>query len=137
MPRKLTPPQHSAPAPSRTRRFAPAAGLTLIELAIAIFVLAAASIALLRSADQSRLVIGGEAPRLLARVAARNRAEELQLPGAAARLPQQTRLGGMVFTLQTRSKTTAAGLIKTEITARAATGEAAGLTLYLPAAGLP
>ncbi|UWQ35181.1 hypothetical protein K3555_21210 (plasmid) [Leisingera sp. M527] len=126
MPRKLTPPPHSAAT----------AGLTLIELAIAIFVLAAASIALLRSTDQSRLAIGGEAPRLLARIAARNRAEELQLPGAAAPLPGQTKLGGMVFTLQTRRETTAAGLVKTEITARAESGEAAALTLYLPAAGL-
>lgn len=124
MPRKLTPPP------------AAAAGLTLIELAIAIFVLAAASIALLRSADQSRLAIGGEAPRLLARITARNRAEELQLPAAAGPLPGHTSLGGLAFTLQTRRETTAAGLIKTEVTARAESGEAAALTLYLPAAGL-
>ena len=54
-------------------------GFTLLELALAILVLTLGSLAALRATDQSRLAIGGETPRLLARLAARNRAEELQL----------------------------------------------------------
>ncbi|MFZ7091507.1 type IV pilus modification PilV family protein [Primorskyibacter sp. 2E233] len=115
-----------------TRRSA-TRGMTLIELAIAIFVLTIGSIAALRAADQSARVVGGEMPRLLARIAARNRAEELkmQAPNTSGLKPQVT-LGGQVFTLSTVSETTAAGLAQTTITARAESGEGAQLVVYLP-----
>lgn len=106
-------------------------GLTLIELAVAVFVLAVGSIAAMRAADQSRLAIGGEAPRLLARVAVRNRIEELQLYGVSARLPDTVTLGGQVFTLSQDSAATEAGLIRMTVRAQASSGEGAQMVTYL------
>lgn len=107
-------------------------GLTLLELVIAVAVLAIGSIAAIRASDQSRVAIGGEAPRLLARIAARNRAEELQLLGATAQLPDTVHMGGQHFHLSTEREATAGGLIKATVTARAESGEGAQLILYLP-----
>ncbi|MCD9149788.1 prepilin-type N-terminal cleavage/methylation domain-containing protein [Pseudophaeobacter flagellatus] len=107
-------------------------GFTLIELALAILVLALGTLAALRASDQSRLAIGGETPRLLARIAARNRAEELQLyAGAGPALPAEVSQGGQQFLLTTRQEITAGGLIKTEIIARSTQGAGAQLFLYL------
>ncbi len=110
-------------------------GLTLLELIIAVAVLAIGSIAALRATDQSRIAIGGETPRLLARIAARNRAEELQFLGATTQLPGTVRMGGQDFRLSVERDTTAGGLIKATVTARAETGEGAQLILYLPPGG--
>lgn len=110
-------------------------GLTLLELAVAILVLAIGSLAAIRASDQSRLAIGGETPRLLARIAARNRAEELQLYGATGTpLPRQVALGGQSFDITTETEPTAGGLLRATVTARARTGEGATLILYLPGA---
>ena len=118
---------------SRPRQQDATAGLTLLELAVAILVLAIGSIAALRASDQSRLAIGGEAPRLLARIAARNRAEELQLYGiGGGALPGQVTLGGQRFDLDTDTEATAGGLLRATVTARAPSGEGATLVLYLP-----
>ena len=107
-------------------------GFTLLELALAILVLALGSLAALRATDQSRLAIGGETPRLLARLVARNRAEELQLyAGAGPALPAQVNMAGQPFTLETHQEITAGGLVKTRVTARAQSGEGAQLVLYL------
>lgn len=107
-------------------------GLTLIELAVAILVLALGSLAALRATDQSRLAIGGEMPRLLTRIAARNRAEELQILGATApSLSTEIRMGPHLIQLQTQREATAGGLIKTSVTARADSGEQTQLILYL------
>ena len=57
-------------------------GFTLLELAVAILVLALGSLAAVRASDQSRRAIGGEIPRLMARIAARNRAGGIAAPGA-------------------------------------------------------
>lgn len=107
-------------------------GLTLLELTVAIFVLALGSLAALRAADQSRHAIGAELPRLLARVAAENRLEELHLLGPAAlALPPQVLQGGQIFHLAVTREATEAGLFKTTVTARAESGEGAVLTGYL------
>ncbi|MEP2716391.1 prepilin-type N-terminal cleavage/methylation domain-containing protein [Pseudophaeobacter sp.] len=128
------------PAPHRPVEHRPATqrpgrgnrGFTLLELALAILVLALGTLAALRATDQSRLAIGGEAPRLLARIAARNRAEELQLyAGSGPALPGEVTLGGQRFRLVTAQEITAGGLIKTHVIARAESGEGAQLTLYL------
>ncbi|CUH89341.1 type II secretion system protein I [Phaeobacter sp. CECT 5382] len=109
-------------------------GLTLLELAVAILVLALGSLAALRATDQSRRAIGGEMPRLLARIAARNRAEELQLHGfSGPGLPREVQMGGQPIHLQVTHETTAGGLILAVVTARASSGEAAQLSLYLTA----
>ncbi|MGR3375615.1 type IV pilus modification PilV family protein [Salipiger abyssi] len=116
----------------RDRLTSGARGLTLLELAIAILVLAIGSIAALRATDQSRLAIGGETPRLLARIAARNRAEELRLYGPqGSALPDRVILGGQSVTLDTRTETTQSGLVRATVTARAQSGEGAQLTVYL------
>lgn len=107
------------------------AGLTLVELAVAVLVLSVASLAALRAADQSRVAAGGEAPRLLARIAARNRAEELQLYGTAHPLPGQVAQGGRSITLDTAVKPSAGGLLQATVTARADSGEGAQLVVYL------
>ena len=107
-------------------------GLTLLELVVTIVVLAIGSLAAIRATDQSRVAIGGEMPRLLVRIAAHNRAEELQLFGpAGGALPRQVQMGPFQMELSVRKETTAGGLIKATVTARADTGEGAGLTVYL------
>lgn len=127
--RQLLSPRRAA---DRARRPHSSRGFTLLELALAILVLTLGSLAALRATDQSRLAIGGEPPRLLARLAARNRAEELQLYGGTGpALPAEVALGGQRFRLETQQEITAGGLIKTRVTARAASGEGAQLTLYL------
>lgn len=116
----------------RRRRAQNSRGFTLLELALAILLLALGSLAALRATDQSRLAIGGETPRLLARIAARNRAEELQLyAGAGPALPAEVMLGGQRLRLKTHQEITAGGLIKTRVTARAPSGEGAELVIYL------
>lgn len=108
-------------------------GMTLIELAVAILILTIGSIAALRAADQSQRVIGGEMPRLLARIAARNYAEQLQLLAPQTTgLPTQVKLGGYSFDITTQTTRTEAGLSQVLITARATSGEGAELVVYLP-----
>ncbi|WP_204115945.1 type IV pilus modification PilV family protein [Shimia biformata] len=105
-------------------------GLTLLELAVAVLVLAIGTLAALAAADQSRLAIGQAKPRLLARIAAENRAAELRLPGIA--LPGTVEIGGMPVTLLAQYATTAAGLSEVTITARTAAGPGAVLVTWLP-----
>ncbi|MFY0659626.1 MAG: prepilin-type N-terminal cleavage/methylation domain-containing protein [Shimia sp.] len=107
------------------------AGLTLVELAIAIFVLALGSIAAIRAADQSRVAIGGETPRILARQAAQNRVAERQLYGMTASLPASVTIGGLTFVIDEDVAVTAAGLAQVAVTARANSGEGAQLVVYL------
>lgn len=108
--------------------------MTLVELAIAVLILAMGTIAALRAVDQSRLAIGGAQDRVLAQLAARNRAAELQLLGStnSSTLPAVVEMAGQSFTLTTTTKTTAAGLIEATITARAERGGGALYVVYLP-----
>ncbi|APE42082.1 hypothetical protein BOO69_00655 [Sulfitobacter alexandrii] len=101
---------------------------------MAVLVLSIGSIAALRAADQSRLAIGGAADRLIAQIAARNRAEELRLvpPGERAALPGTVTIGGQAIDIDTTTKTTAAGLVEATVTARSARGGGAIFVLYLP-----
>lgn len=115
------------------RRLSAPRGLTLLELAVAIVVLAIGSLAAIRTTDQSRRAIGGEMPRLLAQIAARNRIEELQLFGRFAAPPRQgAELAGQRLTLTEQRETTAGGLERITVTARADSGEGASLVAYLP-----
>ena len=113
------------------------AGLTLIELAVAVLILSIATVATLRAFDQSRLAIGGAQERALAQLVARNRAEELRAFGAQAALPAHVTMGQRRFVIDTTTTPTAAGLLEATITARAdtATGTGAGAlyVIYLPA----
>lgn len=117
------------------RRLRGARGLTLLELVVAIAVLSIGTLAALRATDQSRRALAGSEARLLAELAAQNRAEELRLLGAGAALPGAVTLGRHRFALTTRRRSTEAGLVEARITARAETGEGAVLVAILPAAG--
>ena len=111
-------------------------GLTLLELAVAIFILALGSFAALRAVDQSRLEIGAADDRLLARVVAQNRAEALRLPGAGA-LPAQIEMAGRVFIIRTALKATEGGLREASINVTAPSGVGALLVTYLPGGPAP
>ncbi len=106
-------------------------GLTLIELAIAIVVLALGTIAATRAADQSRVAIGGETPRLLARIVAHNRVEERKLLGMSASLPATVLMGAQNFVIEEDVAITEAGLVRIRVTARGQSGEGAQLNAYL------
>ncbi len=138
MQQSLMPPNRD-PDPAQDRpRLRANSGLTLLELALAILVLALASLAALRSSDQSRRAIGGEMPRLMARVAVRNRIEELALYGREAdKLPQKVRIGPQEIRLSHEMQPTAGGLLRLEVTGRAQSGEGASLVTYLPSAARP
>lgn len=107
-------------------------GLSLLELAIAIFVLALGSMAALRATDQARLAIGGASERTFAQLAVENRAEALKLLGRGANLPENIVLGGQNFAMQTEFKATAGGVFLATITARGQGGAGAAITVYLP-----
>lgn len=109
-------------------------GLTLVELAVAILVLSIGAIGALRAADQSRLAIGGAEDRMLAQLAARNRAEELRLytPTERRGLPDSIEMGGQRITLITTTQQTAVGLTEATVVARAERGGGALYVIYLP-----
>ena len=106
-------------------------GITLLELAIAILVLAMGSIAAIRATDQSRVAIGGAKDRMLAQVVARNRAEELRLNDAGAVLGDTVVLGGRTFMISTETLPTAGGLVQVAILAQAPGGAGARIVVYL------
>lgn len=109
-------------------------GLTLLELVVAIAILAIGAIAATRTMDQARLSLGGAMPRLMAQIAAHNRAEEMRLygPGRWGTLPARDRVGGVEITLSVGTEVTAGGLIRAEITARTEAGPGAALVTFLP-----
>ena len=114
----------------RVRR--PQAGLTLLELVIAIIILAIGSLAAIRASDQARLAIGGEMPRLLASIAAHNRVEEVRLLGAASgSLPGQVQIAGQDISLTVTRKATSGGLQKVTVTAQIPGGPGAVLGTYI------
>lgn len=107
-------------------------GLSLLELVIAVFVLALGSMAALRATDQARISIGGASERTFAQLAVDNRAEALKLLGRGAGLPDRVALGGQEFTLETLYEATVGGVLRTTITARGQGGAGAVITVYLP-----
>src|SRR6056297_603249 len=76
-------------------------GITLLELVVAVLVLAIATMAALRSTEHATRALGGETARVLALQVALNRAEEYRLYGArvAAGLPREARYGQSVWRL--------------------------------------
>lgn len=111
-------------------------GITLLELVIAVFVLAMGSIAALRTSDQARVAIGGAQDRMLAQLAARNRAEELRLPdGGAIELSDIVPLGGQDFIITTETLPTVSGVVQVAISAQSERGVGARIVVYLPGGG--
>ena len=114
-------------------------GFTLLELVVAVLVLAIGSLAALQAVDQSRRAIGGAMPRVLAQLVAQNRAEELRLAGlpSGLSLPSQVQMGPYSYQLTVTTKATASGTIQAEIRAVSSEGPAAFLVTSLspPGAG--
>ena len=106
-------------------------GLTLLELVVAVMVLAIGSIAALRTMDHARASIGGGGTRVLAALVAENRVQELRLLGPGSSLPEQVELAGRSFTLSTTRQATAGGLQRVEIRAVAQNGPGAVRVVYL------
>jgi len=112
--------------------------MTLLELVVAVLVLAIGSMAVLKALDQSRRALGGAMPRLLAQVAVQNRAEEQRLLGLvhSSSLSAQVQMGPHQITLSQRRETTASGVIRVEISARIQDAPGAYLVTYLPPPGV-
>lgn len=115
------------------------AGMTLLELVIAIFILAIASMATLRASEQSRRGIGEEMARLLAQEVALNRAEELKLFGVARgqNLPEEVAMGGQVFSVNQSKNLTAVGVVEVTISVRSRQGPGVRVVTYLPVEAKP
>ncbi|KPA19797.1 hypothetical protein shim_37560 [Shimia sp. SK013] len=93
-------------------------GMTLLELVVAIFVMAIGTLAVLAAVDQSGVSIGQERVRLLAGLVAENRAEALRLPTGGA-LPSEVTMGGLRFSVTQELRGTAGGfteaIIRTQL----------------------
>lgn len=92
-------------------------GLTLLELVVAVMVLAIGSIAALQTMNRARASIGGGAERVLATLAADNRVQELRLVGDTQTLPATVELGARSFSIRTDLQATAGGLLRGEVRA--------------------
>ncbi|SFL05187.1 type II secretion system protein [Shimia haliotis] len=95
-------------------------GLTLLELIVAIFVMALGTLAVLSAVDQSGTGIMQERARLLAGVVADNRAEELRLPIGG--LPAEVNMGGLRFAVTQDLQPTEGGFTEATIRARVVDG---------------
>ena len=114
-------------------------GVTLIELVIAVAILALGAAAAWSSLDAVRRGIGGQAARALAQEVALNHAAELRLAargGGAARLAEteRVRMGGIDWRISLATQETEGDLAETEIRVTATGQPGARLLIWLPAA---
>ena len=109
-------------------------GITLLELVVAVLVLAMATMAALRSTGHATRALGGETARVLALQVALNRAEEYRLFGArvAGGLPREVRYGRTVWGLDITREPTRAGHVLATIGARGDTGPGARIAVIAP-----
>lgn len=124
----------SAPAVRTARNRAPA-GMTLIELAIAITILSIASLAAFRSFEQAGAQAQGVLARGLAHQVALNHAAELRATGLAEGrdLPDQVHMGPYDWTIRLDEAPTAGNLVEVAITVAAPDLPGARLVIYLAA----
>lgn len=121
-------------------------GVTLIELVIAVAILALGAAAAFGSLDAVRRGIGGQAARAIAQEVALNRAAELRLAAQAADaaastglgpgsgLPGTVRMGGIDWRVSLTAQETEGALAETEIRVTATGQPGARLLVWLPAA---
>lgn len=112
-----------------------ARGFTLVELAVAILVLAIGAIAAIRAGGGAQEALGGMQARVLARIVAENRAQQLQAFGARARLPETVAMGGQSFRVDVTRDTTAGGLERAVIVVRSELGPGTRLVAFVRRAG--
>jgi len=110
------------------------AGISLIEVLIAVLVLSIGIVAGFRTLGQSRKVIGEELPRVLAREAVLNRAEELKLLGdtAGRGLPDAVQMGPFVWGLEVTRKPTEGGFVEATVRAFTEGQPGARYVVYVP-----
>lgn len=109
-------------------------GLTLLELVVAVFVLAMGTLTVLSAVNQSRIGIGEERARLLAAVVADNRVEALRLQPQVSQ-PQSVEMAGMRFDVSQTLRATAGGLREVTVVVRAPGGVGAQRVAYLGSRG--
>lgn len=112
-------------------------GFTLIELAVAVAILAIGTMAAYRSFDQAQRGIGGQLGRALAAEVALNRAAELRLGGMAAgrSLPDRVTEGGTGFRVAVDEAATEGGLVEATIRVTAEGGPGARLVVTVAPGG--
>jgi len=108
-------------------------GITLIEVTVAILVLAIGTVAAFRSFDAATLQIGGAPERLFAGQVALNRAAEYQALGyeAARGLPDNVNFGNREWRLEIDEAETQAGYIELRIRVHGDAGPGALLVTFV------
>lgn len=96
-------------------------GFTLIELAVAVAILAIGSVAAYRTFGQAQRGIGGQVDRALAEEVALNRAAELRLSGMAdgRGLPDRVTQGRIDWRVTVEESATSGGMVEATITVSA------------------
>lgn len=109
-------------------------GFSLIELVVAITILAIASIGAWRGFDQAQRGLGGYLQRGLAHQVALNRAEELRRVGleAGRGLPDALSMGGRDWRITLEETPTDGDLVSVTIRVGAARGPGAQLEAFVP-----
>ena len=108
-------------------------GFTLIELVVAVAILAIGTMTTYRSFDAARRGIGGQVDRVLAAEVALNRAAELRLPGMGT-LPERVSLGGIDWRVEVAERATSAALIEATILVSAGGQPGARYVVVVPQA---
>ena len=124
------------PRPLNSRR----RGFTLLELMVAVTILALATMALMRVLDSTQRAIAGQEARILAHHAALNRAAELRLAESAqarAALPRNVANGPHEWRVQRDERETRGGLAEVELQLSAPGLPGARLVLFLPVGAQP
>jgi len=111
-------------------------GFTLIELVVAVAILAIGTMAAYRSFDQAQRGVGGQIPRLFAHEVAMNRAAELRLSGMAVgrELPSVVTFGAWDWQVEVAEASSVGGLIEARITVSTAGAPGASAVVFVPEA---
>jgi len=110
------------------------AGISLIEMVVAVLVLSIGVTAGFQSLRAARHGIGQEMPRLVSQQVALNRAENLQMLGAgvAGSLPGSVEMGGVRWNVDVATEPTEGGFIEFRIRASADGQPGTLVTGYAP-----